>query len=390
MHIFNSLFFLKKKESHVTVGRQSCDLNQYSMLLSIVLKVKNIFLYLFIVILSYSCAGTGNENDKAGNEVTFVNKHNSNQIDIMAGGRLFASYRWPVNVYKPILYPVYASSGTIITRGFPLNPRSGERIDHMHQVGIWFTYGNVNGIDFWGNGYRGFKEPEGGEIKHVAVEKTEGGDGEGVLLTRESWIDPRGKELMKENTEYHFIAADSIRIIDRITTLTAGDTSVYFKDTKEGMFGIRVARQLELPSDELITITDSLGNSLKEKVSASIGATGNYHSSDGLHGEQVWGTRARWMALDGEIGAEKISLVICDHPENPGYPTYWHARGYGLFAANPFGLIDFTKGKEEFGFSIPVNQSVTFRYRVIIKSGSFLSDHEINDFTEQFSRKYGN
>jgi hypothetical protein len=96
------------------------------------------------------------------------------------------------------------------------------------------------------------------------------------------------------------------------------------------------------------------------------------------------------MALDGEIGAEKISLVICDHPENPGYPTYWHARGYGLFAANPFGLIDFTKGKEEFGFSIPANQSVTFRYRVIIKSGSFLSDHEINDFTEQFSRKYGN
>ena len=93
-------------------------------------------------------------------------------------------------------------------------------------------------------------------------------------------------------------------------------------------------------------------------------------SSEGITGDAVWGTRAKWMNLSGIIGNEKISVVICDHPKNPGYPTYWHARGYGLFAANPLGWNDFTKGKEQFNFSIPAKKSAKFRYRVIISSGS--------------------
>ncbi len=84
------------------------------------------------------------------------------------------------------------SAGTEITRGFPLNPKEGERNDHIHQVGIWLNYGKVNGLDFWGNGYRGVKEPAGGEIKHISVEKMSGGTGEAVLITNESWIDPAG------------------------------------------------------------------------------------------------------------------------------------------------------------------------------------------------------
>jgi hypothetical protein len=321
-------------------------------------------------------------------KVEFVNHDSERRIDVMINSKLFTSFCWPENVYKPILYPVYSSAGTEVTRGFPLRPREGERDDHIHQVGIWLNYGMVNGHDFWGNGSKGFKEPHGGVIKHLNVEKVSGGAGEGVLISNESWIDPEGKELLAEKTEYHFIANGTLRIIDRVMTITARDTVVYFKDTKEGMFGIRVARQLELPLNESVILLDANGKPSKEKVPVSKGATGNYHSSEKISGEAVWGTRAKWMALDGTIRNEKISLVICDHPKNQSYPTYWHARGYGLFAANPLGWNDFTKGKEVLNFKILPGKSVTFRYRVIINSGSFLTDSTIDKYGEEFSKKY--
>jgi hypothetical protein len=94
------------------------------------------------------------------------------------------------------------------------------------------------------------------------------------------------------------------------------------------------------------------------------------------------------MDLYGNIGDERISLVICDHPKNQSYPTYWHARGYGLFSANPLGAKDFTQGKEELNFSIPAGKSSTFRYRVIINSGSHLTDAEINSYADDFAKKY--
>ncbi len=311
-----------------------------------------------------------------------------NRIDVLIGGKIFTSYCWPENVYKPILYPVYTSSGTEITRGFPLRPREGERNDHIHQVGIWLNYGKVNGLDFWGNGSRGFKEPGGGEIRHLKIESTAEGNNEAILCTVESWLNPGGRELLSEKTEYHFIAKGSLRIIDRITTLKAADTTVLFSDTKEGMFGIRVSRQLELPLNESVVLLDAEGKPSSQKVSAARGATGDYRSSKGAIGEAVWGTRAEWMDLYGTIGQEKISLVICDHPKNPGYPTYWHARGYGLFAANPLGWSDFTKGKEKFNFTLKPGEAATFRYRVIISSGSHLNDREINDLFKDFTVKY--
>ncbi len=354
------------------------------------MKLQSVTIFLIPIFISFSCGyRTPKKNqNKGGLKVEFINKQADRKIDVVINGKLFTSYCWPENVYKPILYPVFSSAGTEITRGFPLKPRKGERNDHMHQVGIWLTYGNVNGLDFWGNGASGQKDPKGGEVKHLSVEKLSDGTSEGSMITNESWIDPFGKELLAEKTEYHFIAKGSTRIIDRITTLTATGNAVSMKDTKEGMFGIRVARQLELPSKEDVTLTDAQGNPTIVKVLSNKGVTGNYISSEGITGEAVWSTRARWMDLYGSIGDEKISLVVCDHPKNQSYPTYWHARGYGLFAANPFGAKDFTQGKEELGYTIPAGQSITFRYRVIVNSGTHLTDAEINVYADDFVERY--
>ncbi|NEQ54871.1 MAG: hypothetical protein F6K11_32900, partial [Leptolyngbya sp. SIO3F4] len=93
-----------------------------------------------------------------------------------------------------------------------------------------------------------------------------------------------------------------------------------------------------------------------------------YVSSEGVEGVDVWGKRADWVNLTSSIGAEQISLVILDHPKNVGYPTYWHARGYGLFAANPLGQKVFSKGEEELKFKLAAGEEVTFRHRIIVAS----------------------
>jgi hypothetical protein len=135
---------------------------------------------------------------------------------------------------------------------------------------------------------------------------------------------------------------------------------------------------LELPLKGNIEMVNADSSVSKTTDTLNIGITGNYISSEGIQGEAVWGTRAKWVKLDGKIGDKIISIAICDHPENPGYPTYWHARGYGLFSANPLGVKDFTKGGELMNFVIPAGKSATFRYRVIISSGSRLTDKELN------------
>jgi hypothetical protein len=356
--------------------------------------MKRLFFFILIlsVIFSVSCNSKSGKKEKEAQDakISFAENSADKKIDVLIDGQLFTSFQWPDNVCKPVLYPVFTSAGTEITRGFPLNPRTGERADHPHQIGMWLTYGNVNGLDFWGNGSQGLgtRNTNGGVIKHLKTENFSEGIGEGSFVTTESWVDSSGAELLKENTEYHFIADGTTRIIDRITMLTAGEKEVVMPDTKEGMFGIRVARQLELPSVGDAVLLNADGTTSKVKDTLNIGISGNYISSEGITGEEVWGTRAKWMNLSGSIDDEKISLIICDHPQNPNYPTYWHARGYGLFAANPLGVKDFTKEKETMNFSIQPGKTITFRYRVVVASGAHLTGDEINAFAEDFAAKY--
>lgn len=343
----------------------------------------------------FLCLGTGQPSQgqnrkEAAQIVDFVTREADRQVDVTVDGKLFTSFCWYGNVFKPVLYPVLTAKGTEVTRGFPLKTRAGERTDHPHQIGVWLTYGNVNGNDFWGNGSQGLgkKNANGGSIKHLKVEKVQGGNGEGILVSTESWTDSTGRELLSESAEYHFIARGATRMVDRITTLKATGGDVTFADTKEGMFGMRVARQLELPAKGDVTLTDAQGNPTVVKALAGPAVYGNYKSSEGIEGENVWSTRAKWMNLYGNIDTEKITLVIFDHPSNPYYPTFWHSRGYGLFAANPLGAKDFTKGKETLNFSLPAGKSVTFRFRLLVQSGSHLTDAEINSSAAEFAKRY--
>lgn len=353
--------------------------------------MKRVFILVVPVIYFLIACSTSKNNTGDANEIRIVKNDALKTIDISISGKPFTSLTWPDSIFKPVLYPIVNAAGTEITRGYPLRPRADERTDHPHHVGMWLNYGNVNGLDFWGNSYdipEATRKKSGGNIKFLRAENIVDGKSNASMTIYNSWEDPQGKEVLYEKTTFDFVSNDSIRIIDRITTLTATTGNVTMPDTKEGMFAIRVARQLELPSKETVVLSDAQNNQTTVPQMANDSVGGNYLSSEGIKGDSVWGTRARWMNLYGVIAQDSLSVVIVDHPKNPGYPSYWHARGYGLFAVNPLGVKDFSEGRETMNFSIPANQSATFRYRVVITSRKQLTPAEINSFADDFAKKY--
>jgi hypothetical protein len=305
------------------------------------------------------------------NFVQVVPRPADQRVDVLVAGRPFTSYIYPASLKKPVLYPLRTATGTIVTRGYPLDPRAGERVDHPHHAGLWFNYGNVNGLDFWNNSTAIKPEdaPKMGTIVQRAVNGTSSGPGEGTLDVTTEWVDSRGTPLLRETAHFVFRARNDLRTIDRITTLTALGQPVAFNDDKEGLIGMRVARALEHPSRTPEMFTDASGRATTVAVLDNTGVTGKYLSSEGKEGDAVWGTRGRWATLSGVVDGEPVRIAMLDHPANPGFPTYWHARGYGLFAANPLGQKIFSNGKEQLGFRLAAGQSATFRHQVLIMTG---------------------
>jgi hypothetical protein len=309
------------------------------------------------------------------------------RVDVTVDGKPFTSYTYPTTLKKPVLYPLRTAKGTLVTRGFPLDPRKGERVDHPHHVGLWFNHGDVNGLDFWNNSdaIKPDQAPKMGTILHKRIVEAKSGEGTAQLVVETDWVRPDGKPLLREQTQFIFRADADSRSVDRVTTVTALGERVMFRDNKEGVLGLRVARSLEQPADKPELFTDAAGRPTAVPVLDNTGVSGMYVSSEGLKGDAVWGTRGRWTLLAGTVGNnEPVTLAILDHPQNPGYPTYWHARGYGLFAANPLGEKVFSEGKTELNLTLEAGRSVTFRHRLLILPGgpnAELVEREYQRFT---------
>jgi hypothetical protein len=308
----------------------------------------------------------------AQGKVQVVQRDADRRVDVLVDGKPFTSYIYPTTTKKPSLWPILTASGKPITRGYPLDPKAGERVDHPHHVGLWFNYGDVNGLDFWNNSdaIPAKDADKYGTILQRKVRKTENGTGVGALEVTTEWVTPAGKALLREDTRFEFRAMPNGRAIDRVTTLTALDQPVSFKDNKEGVIGLRVTRALEQPADKPEIFTDASGKATAVPVLNNEGVTGKYLSSEGKEGDAVWGTRGKWTSLAGVVQGEPVTVAMLDHPGNVGFPTYWHARGYGLFAANPLGQKALSNGKEELNFSLAPGKSTTFRHRILVLNGA--------------------
>ena len=306
------------------------------------------------------------------------------KVYININGKPFTEFVFTDSMEKPFLYPIYAPNGQTITRGFPWNPQPNDPTDHPHHIGLWFNYEKVNGLDFWNNSYAipAEKKKSYGWIRTQKIAETESGQ-KGKLVYLANWTDENKNILLQEKTTFIF-SGGGANIIDRITELTAVQ-NVTFPDAKDGVLGLRVAHELELPVTETKEYKDDLGNITKVSATKDHSVTGNYLTSMGKEGDAAWGTRGNWCMLYGKKAGDAISIAIIDHPQNPGYPTYWHARNYGLFAANPLGQKIFSEGKENMNFRLLKGKTVTFRYRVVIASGNErLSASAVNAFAADF------
>ena len=243
-----------------------------------------------------------------------------------------------------MLYPLRTARGTLVTRGWPMDPRPGERVDHPHHVGLWFNYGDVDGIDYWNNSdaIKAEDRPHMGTIQHRRIVSARSGKDRGELQVESDWIRPDGTAAIHEKTRYVFAAGPDWRSIDRITALTAADKPVVFNDNKEGVLGLRVARALEQPSTTPEVFTDAQGRATTVPALNNEGVTGAYLSSEGKKGDDVWGTRGRWVTLSGTVEGEPVTIL---------------------------GQKVFSNGKEELKLTIPAGGTATFRHRIVIASG---------------------
>jgi hypothetical protein len=208
----------------------------------------------------------------------------------------------------------------------------------------------------------------------------------GILKYSARWTDQNQNVLLTELTTYVFSASRKERIIDRYTTLHA-NVDVSFPDAKDGMLGLRVTKELQIPSNTPGEFVDDKGIVTKVAAGNTPDINGTYLTSEGKRGDSAWGTRGTWCLLYGKKQSDTLSVAIIDHPKNPGYPTYWHARGYGLFAANPLGQKIFSNGRQALNYKLEKGQSVTFRYRIVIAAGDRpLSTGRISQLADAFGK----
>ena len=320
--------------------------------------------------------------------VMVLKEVNKNKVDISIGGELFTSFLYPDTLEKPVLHPIRAANGSIVTRSFPLDSRAGDPTDHPHHIGLWFNFENVNGLDFWNNSYAvpANKKNNYGWVRTSKILETKSGN-TGILTYRAYWTDQQKEAILEETTTYEFTGTGNQRIIDRTTTLQAIKDAV-FTDVKDGLLGLRLAHELQMPTKNDQKFTDDKGNVTTVKGSADRLAWGNYLTSAGKTGDDAWGTRAEWCKAYGKIGTDSVSIAIIDHPKNPNYPTFWHARGYGLFAANPLGEKVFTSGKSSKMLSLKKGDSVSFRYRIAIDNGNKTASRaQLDSLATSFAEK---
>jgi len=285
--------------------------------------------------------------------------------EVSIGGRMFTRYVTKGGP-KPYCYPIFDADGNAVTRDWPMKDVESEAKmkdhDHPHHRSLWFTYDDVNGQRFWMEGEKA------GKTVHRSFEAAQSGPAMGRLHATTDWIGSDGQKVCEDVRDIRFYNVAAGRLFDWTITIKASEGPVKFGDTKEGMFGFRVATSMKVDA---------------RKFDPNLG--GAIVNANGLTNADAWGKPANWVDYVGPVAGKTVGIAMLDHPASFRHPTYWHVRTYGLFCANPFGLHDFPDGKGKDGsHTIAQDDSITFRYRIFIHSGT-TEQARIADVYEQFA-----
>ena len=153
------------------------------------------------------------------------------------------------------------------------------------------------------------------------------------------------------------------RFIDFEITLHAlPDKPLLMGDNKDGTMAIRVAQWMTMPHKA----------TQPDKTQKETGGSGHIVTSKNDRDAAAWGKRADWCDYHAEHNGKIYGVAIFDHPQNLRHPTWWMARDYGLFGANPFGQHDYENLKDQphiGDYTIPAGGSLTLRYRFFFHEG---------------------
>jgi sugar phosphate isomerase/epimerase len=263
-------------------------------------------------------------------------------LRVEINGELFTEYCFK-DVPRPYFYPVIGPTGVPIIRHWPMKEGKDEEKDHVHHRSLWFTHGDINGQDFWGEGEKS------GKVVHDKFLKVASGPDAGVIQSQNKYVARDGKVICTDTRTHRFYNRPDGQIMDFEIAIHASEGKVVMGDTKEGSMAIRLAPTMRL----------------KGQV-----GKGHILNSEGQRDGETWGKRAQWCDYYGPVEDKIVGVAIFDHPQNPKHPTWWHVRDYGLFAANPFGVHDFERKPEGTGdITIPAGESLTFKYRFYFHKG---------------------
>jgi len=315
--------------------------------------------FLVPVLLLFSCLAQG--------EPVHFTRH-GNSVEVVIGGKGFTTYTFDPKISKAFLEPLRDAKGTVVTRtlavGNEVPPgHEQDRGFEPHQRAMYFGHGDINGNTYWIEEAfdKYYTEPVAlkyGRMVFRKIDEMKGGPNSGVIRATFDLLGADGKPIAVETQEFRFSGDADSRVIDCEFVIKAGKKELKFGDTKEGTFAIRLSPQLDSPMGTMV-------------------------NSEGGEGEpQIWGKRANWVNVDGVVDGDHLGVAIFESPESFRHPTYWHARGYGLLAANPFGLSYFyADPKQDGSYTLSAGQTIHFGYRVLIHEGSYKD--------AQIAEKYG-
>ena len=291
--------------------------------------------------VTYALKGPAQDDSAAATGLSF--EPQGGDLKVKLDQQLLTEYHLGVG-NKPFFYPLVGPTGDSYTRTYPMSVLPDEDHDHPHQRSCWFTFGNVNGVDFWSEGKRF------GTVKETGRTLAVSGPVLGRMTTTNEWRAADDRRFCVDERTVTFYRTKSARLIDFAFRIAANDGPVVFGDTKEGMFGIRVASSMD--------VTKKKG--------------GKITNAEGLTDEKAWGKPSPWVDYVGPVKDKIVGIAMINHPKSFRYPTTWHVRTYGLFAANPFGWHDF--GRPDRGdYTIPSGQAIEFCYRVVLHEGDTTS-----------------
>jgi len=293
-------------------------------------------------------------------------------FDIMAGKELITRYHITQSAPKPIFWPVNAPGGVPLTRDWPMIPDAPDNTkDHPHQQSAWFCHGDIipegivvkdkikgiEGVDFWS-----IAKGHGNMVCTYAAEPKV--DKNRIrLATKNEWRTADGVKIMDEARDIYVYDFGKARLIVLNIDLHASVCPIVFGDTKEGAMGIRIS----------------------DKITEVKGGKGKIQNAEGKVGEKnCWGQIANWCDYSGPIDGKTVGLAVLADPKN-AYPSCWHARGYGLMAANPFGRekarFPGVAGKKEL-VRLAKGEHLKLRYAMLLHQG----DAETGNVAEYYQR----